>query len=430
MNTQKKIAVIGLGYVGLPLARLFATKYPVVGFDINQSRIEELNSGVDATLEVENEVLSSVLVRSNPFTDSKTGLFCSASLEDIETADIYIVTVPTPVDKNNRPDLTPLYKSSETVGKVLKKGDIVIYESTVYPGVTEEECIPVLERVSGLKFNEDFFAGYSPERINPGDKEHTVEKILKVTSGSTPEIGKEVDALYRSVIIAGTHLAPTIKVAEAAKVIENSQRDINIAFVNELAKIFNILNIDTHAVLEAAGTKWNFLPFKPGLVGGHCIGVDPYYLAQKAQEHGYHPEIILAGRRLNDSMGEYVASQVVKCMIKNGINVNGAEVLMLGVTFKENCPDVRNTKIVDVISSLKEYGIKVTIFDPWANVDEVSHEYGLLSQNSLPDGKFDAIVLGVAHKEFLDLEYKGLRKQNSVFYDVKGVMENEISERL
>lgn len=430
MNTQKKIAVIGLGYVGLPLARLFATKYPVVGFDINQTRIDELNSGVDVTLEVENEVLRSVIVASTPFTDGQSGLFCSANLDDIRTADIYIVTVPTPVDKNNRPDLTPLYKSSETVGKVLKKGDIVIYESTVYPGVTEEECIPVLERVSGLKFNEDFFAGYSPERINPGDKEHTVEKILKVTSGSTPEIGKEVDALYRSVIIAGTHLAPTIKVAEAAKVIENSQRDINIAFVNELAKIFNILNIDTHAVLEAAGTKWNFLPFKPGLVGGHCIGVDPYYLAQKAQEHGYHPEIILAGRRLNDSMGGYVASQVVKCMIKNGINVNGAEVLMLGITFKENCPDVRNTKIVDVVSSLKEYGIKVTIFDPWANADEVSHEYGLVSQNSLPDGQFDAIVLGVAHKEFLGLEYKELRKQNSVFYDVKGVMEKEISERL
>lgn len=422
MNTNHKIAVIGLGYVGLPLARLFATKYPVVGFDINTSRIEKLNKGIDDTLEVSEELLKSVLKSSNT---SEIGLFNSANLSDIESANIYVVTVPTPVDKNNRPDLTPLYKSSETVAKVLKKGDIVIYESTVYPGVTEEECIPVLERVSGLKFNEDFFAGYSPERINPGDKEHTVEKILKVTSGSTSEIGNIVDDLYKSVITAGTHLAPTIKVAEAAKVIENSQRDINIAFVNELAKIFNLLEIDTHAVLEAAGTKWNFLPFKPGLVGGHCIGVDPYYLAQKAQEKGYHPEIILAGRRLNDSMGEYVASQVVKCMIKKGINVNGANVLNLGITFKENCPDVRNTKAVDVITSLQDYGINVTTYDPWANPEEVMHEYNLLSNTDLVEGsKFDAIILTVAHKEFLDLELDQFLKVNNVVYDVKGILKN------
>lgn len=384
MNTPYKIAIIGLGYVGLPLARLFATKYQVVGFDINKARIGELNGGTDSTLEVSDEVLQSVLISENPFTSgATTGLYCSSDLNNIKDANIYIVTVPTPVDKNNRPDLTPLYKASETVGKVLKKGDVVIYESTVYPGVTEEECIPVLERVSGLVFNRDFYAGYSPERINPGDKEHTVDKILKVTSGSTPEIGTMVNDLYASVITAGTHLAPTIKVAEAAKVIENAQRDINIAFVNELAKIFNLLDIDTHAVLEAAGTKWNFLPFKPGLVGGHCIGVDPYYLAQKAQEHGYHPEIILAGRRLNDSMGTYVASQVVKTMIKKGINVCGARVLNLGITFKENCPDVRNTKAVDVIKGLEDYGMEVTTFDPWANPVEVLHEYGITSYQSL-----------------------------------------------
>lgn len=427
---MKKIAVIGLGYVGLPLARLFATKYPVVGFDINQKRIKELREGKDLTLEVEDDILQAVLVQDNPHITNEKGLYCSCELEDIKTADFYIVTVPTPVDKHNRPDLTPLYKASETVGKVLKKGDIVVYESTVYPGVTEEECIPVLEKVSGLKFNEDFFAGYSPERINPGDKEHTVEKILKVTSGSTPEIGQVVNEIYKSVITAGTHLAPSIKVAEAAKVIENSQRDINIAFVNELAKIFNILNIDTHAVLEAAGTKWNFLPFKPGLVGGHCIGVDPYYLAQKAQEHGYHPEIILAGRRLNDSMGEYVASQVVKTMIKKCINVNGAEVLMLGVTFKENCPDVRNTKIIDVISALEEYGLKVTTYDPWANPAEVLHEYGKVSVNELPDAKYDAIVLGVAHKEFLNLNINDLKKTTAIVYDVKGVLGNKADGKL
>lgn len=417
-----KIAVIGLGYVGLPLARLFATKYPVVGFDINQNRIEGLKAGTDSTLEVADEVLQEVLV--SDLTNKSQGLLVSSTLSDISDCNYYVVTVPTPVDKNNRPDLTPLYKSSETVGKVLKKGDIVIYESTVYPGVTEEECIPVLERVSGLKFNVDFFAGYSPERINPGDKEHTVDKILKVTSGSTPEIGIKVDQLYKTVITAGTHLAPTIKVAEAAKVIENSQRDINIAFVNELAKIFNLLEIDTHAVLEAAGTKWNFLPFKPGLVGGHCIGVDPYYLAQKAQEKGYHPEIILAGRRLNDSMGEYVASQLIKTLIRKNIKVNGAKILNLGITFKENCPDVRNTKAVDVINALSEYSIEVTTYDPWANPSEVMHEYGLISNTELPNEKYDAIILTVSHKEFLKLDLKPLLKETSVIYDVKGILEN------
>lgn len=427
---MRKIAVIGLGYVGLPLARLFATKFPVVGFDINQKRIDDLRAGKDLTLEVEDNILQAVLSESNPLSTGNNGLWCSNQLTDIDDANFYVVTVPTPVDKNNRPDLTPLYKASETVGKVLKKGDIVVYESTVYPGVTEEECIPVLEKVSGLKFNVDFFAGYSPERINPGDKQHTVEKILKVTAGSTPEIGIEVDEVYKTVITAGTHLAPCIKVAEAAKVIENSQRDINIAFVNELAKIFNILNIDTHAVLEAAGTKWNFLPFKPGLVGGHCIGVDPYYLAQKAQEHGYHPEIILAGRRLNDSMGEYVASQVIKTMIKKCINVNGAEVLMLGVTFKENCPDVRNTKIVDVIAALEDYGVKVTTYDPWANPAEVKHEYGIDSLTELPATKFDAIVLGVAHNEFLNIDLDALKKDCAIVYDVKGIISDKSDNRL
>ncbi|KAF2519784.1 nucleotide sugar dehydrogenase [Flavobacterium salilacus subsp. salilacus] len=421
------VAVIGLGYVGLPLARLFATKYPVVGFDINQHRVDELNSGVDSTLEVENDLLKSVLVDT---PSQEIGLYCTTNLDDIKDCSYYIVTVPTPVDKNNKPDLTHLYKSSETVGKVLKKGDIVIYESTVYPGATEEECIPVLEQVSGLKFNEDFFAGYSPERVNPGDKEHTVEKILKVTSGSTTEIGEKVNDLYKSVIAAGTHLAPTIKVAEAAKVIENSQRDINIAFVNELAKIFNCMGIDTHAVLEAAGTKWNFLPFKPGLVGGHCIGVDPYYLAHKAQEIGYHPEIILAGRRLNDSMSEYVASQVVKQMIKKGVIVNGSSLLMLGITFKENCPDVRNTKIADVIKALKDYGITVTIFDPWANSSEVENEYGLTIVNTMPSDKFDVIVLGVSHKEFAAMDLSVVKKENSVVYDVKGILGTVADYRL
>ncbi|TRX29475.1 nucleotide sugar dehydrogenase [Flavobacterium franklandianum] len=422
-----KIAVIGLGYVGLPLARLFATQYSVVGFDINQSRIDSLKRGIDSTLEIDYESLQQVLVETST---TNNGLYCTSTLAEMADCTYYIVTVPTPVDKNNRPDLTPLYKSSETVGQVLKKGDIVIYESTVYPGVTEEECVPVLEKVSGLTFNVDFFAGYSPERINPGDKEHTVDKILKVTSGSTPAIGQKVNALYQSVITAGTYLAASIKVAEAAKVIENSQRDINIAFVNELAKIFNILEIDTHAVLEAAGTKWNFLPFKPGLVGGHCIGVDPYYLAQKAQQNGYHPEIILAGRRLNDSMGEYVASQVVKLMIKKGITINGASLLMLGITFKENCPDVRNTKIVDVIRALEDYGIKISIYDPWANSAEVQHEYGLTNNNQAPTATFDAIILGVAHKEFLDLDIDSLRNTNSVVYDVKGILGDKADGKL
>ncbi len=422
-----KIAIIGLGYVGLPLARLFATKYPVVGFDINQSRIKELNAGIDATLEIDEVTLKDVLVSS---VSDKNGLLCSHTLEDIANCNYYIVTVPTPVDKNNRPDLTPLYKSSETVGKVLKKGDIVIYESTVYPGVTEEECIPVLERVSGLKFNVDFFAGYSPERINPGDKEHTVEKILKVTSGSSPEIGQKVDQLYKSVITAGTHLAPSIKVAEAAKVIENSQRDINIAFVNELAKIFNLLEIDTHAVLEAAGTKWNFLPFKPGLVGGHCIGVDPYYLAQKAQEKGYHPEIILAGRRLNDSMGEYIASQVIKMMIKKNIKVNGSKILVLGIAFKENCPDVRNTKVVDVVNALQDFETDITIYDPWANPLEVMREYGLTTVSKLPVGEFDAIVLAVAHREFAGIDFDNLKTENAVVFDVKGVLKEKADGKL
>ena len=418
-----KIAIVGLGYVGLPLARLLATKYPVIGFDINQGRIAELNSGHDSTLEVEDNILKAVLTGTPKM---EKGLFCSSNLEDIKDSNYFIVTVPTPVDKHNKPDLTPLYRASETVGKVLKKGDIVIYESTVYPGVTEEECVPVLEKVSGLKFNVDFFAGYSPERINPGDKEHTVEKILKVTSGSTPEIGQKVDALYNSVIIAGTHLAPTIRVAEAAKVIENSQRDINIAFVNELAKIFNLLDINTHDVLAAAGTKWNFLPFKPGLVGGHCIGVDPYYLAQKAQEKGYNPEIILAGRRMNDGMGEYVASQIIKLMIKKGISILGADLLMLGITFKENCPDVRNTKIVDVISSLASYGVTVSIYDPWANPEEVKHEYGLETSINIPNQKFDAVVLGVSHNEFLNLDFDSLVKATNVIYDVKGILKIQV----
>jgi UDP-N-acetyl-D-galactosamine dehydrogenase len=417
---KSKISIIGLGYVGLPLARLFATKYSVVGFDINTSRISELQKGIDSTLEIDQTTLLNVLKNVN---NKEIGLFFSNSISEITDSNYYIVTVPTPVDKHNKPDLTPLYKASETVGKVLKKRDVVIYESTVYPGVTEEECVPVLERVSGLKFNVDFFAGYSPERINPGDKEHTVEKILKVTSGSTPEIGEKVDALYKSVITAGTHLAPTIKVAEAAKVIENSQRDINIAFVNELAKIFNLLEINTYDVLDAAGTKWNFLPFKPGLVGGHCIGVDPYYLAQKAQEKGYHPEIILAGRRMNDGMGEYVASQIVKLMIKKGISVLNSDLLMLGITFKENCPDVRNTKIVDVIRSLESYGIKVTTFDPWAAPEEVMHEYKLSTSTSIPNSKFDAIVLGVAHKEFTSMKLENNKKEKSIVYDVKSILE-------
>ncbi|WP_019671468.1 nucleotide sugar dehydrogenase [Eudoraea adriatica] len=422
-----KIAVIGLGYVGLPLARLFATKYPVIGFDINKDRIAELQSGKDSTLEVEDVILQEVLQQTSIM---EKGLFCSDKLEAIKDCNYYIVTVPTPVDKTKRPILTPLYKSSETVGKVLTKGDIVVYESTVYPGVTEEECVPVLENFSGLKFNSDFFVGYSPERINPGDKEHTVEKILKITSGSTPETGKKVDELYASVITAGTHLAPSIKVAEAAKVIENSQRDINIAFVNELAKIFNLMDIDTHAVLEAAGTKWNFLPFKPGLVGGHCIGVDPYYLAQKAQEFGYHPEIILTGRRMNDGMGKYVSSEVIKLMVQNDMKVKGSKILVLGITFKENCPDVRNTKAVDVITNLSSYGADVTVHDPWASPIEVKHEYNMDTTKIIPPGKYDAIVLSVAHKEFLQMNLREMLKSNGVLYDVKGFLNERVDGRL
>lgn len=421
-----KIAVIGLGYVGLPLARLFATKYSVVGFDIDVNRVKDLMSGFDSTLELEGDVLKEVLKFEN---SNKKGLFCSNSIIDIKDCNYYIITVPTPVDKNNRPILIPLVKASETVAEVLKKGDIVIYESTVYPGVTEEVCVPVLEEKSGLKFNVDFYAGYSPERINPGDKKNTIDKILKITSGSTPEVAARIDELYRSVITAGTHLAPTIKVAEAAKVIENSQRDINIAFVNELAKIFGLMDINTQDVLKAAATKWNFLPFKPGLVGGHCIGVDPYYLAQRAQEFGYHPGIILAGRRMNDSMGEYVASQVVKLMIENDVKIKNANVLILGITFKENCPDVRNTKVVDVINALKEYGINIEIHDPWAEEDVVRKEYGLNSRRNLSDKKYDAIVLTVAHNEFLELNLKALMKEDTVVYDVKGILPKELVDK-
>lgn len=412
----------------MPLARLFATKYPVIGFDINQQRIGELNQGIDNTLEVEQELLQTVLV-SEPSLNK--GLYCTFQLEDIAKCNYFVVTVPTPVDIDNKPDLTPLYKASETVGKVLKAGDIVIYESTVYPGATEEECVPVLEKISGLKFNQDFFVGYSPERINPGDKEHTVDKILKVTAGSTPEIGLKVDELYKNVITAGTHLAPTIKVAEAAKVIENSQRDINIAFVNELAKIFNLLGIDTNEVLKAAGTKWNFLPFKPGLVGGHCIGVDPYYLAQKAIEVGYHPEIILAGRRLNDSMGQYVATQVIQLMTKKQIIIHEANLLLLGFTFKENCPDVRNTRIVDIVKELQKYGLKITIFDPWAKPEEVLHEYGIVCQSELDNAaKFDAVILGVAHNEFQNLDISKITNPVNVVYDVKGFLKTPVDGRL
>ena len=426
-----KIAVIGLGYVGLPLAVEFAKKYKVIGFDINTSRVNELKMGADHTLEVAQDDLEKVLVSKEELKlGDKLGLLPSNSVDDISIASTYIVTVPTPVDKNNRPILTPLVKASEMIGKVLQKGDIVIYESTVYPGCTEEDCVPVLEQSSGLVFNKDFFCGYSPERINPGDKKHTVAKIKKITSGSTDEIAQVVDDLYNSIITAGTFKATSIKVAEAAKVIENSQRDINIAFVNELAKIFNKLNIDTHDVLAAASSKWNFLPFKPGLVGGHCIGVDPYYLAQKAQEYGYNPEIILAGRRMNDSMGEYVASQVVKLMIKKEISIKGAQLLMLGITFKENCPDVRNTKIVDVIAALKEYGITITVFDPWANPQQVMSEYKLISSKQQPTTRFDAVVLGVSHNEFLKLELDSLRNKNSVLYDVKGILGVDVDGKL
>jgi len=414
-----KICVIGLGYVGLPLARLFSTKYPTVGFDMNAKRCEALMAGHDATLEVSDELLQDA-INNHDFV-------CTSDLEQIRDCNFYVVAVPTPVDNNNNPDLRPLWGASETVGKVISKGDIVVYESTVYPGVTEEECLPVVEKVSGLKFNVDFFAGYSPERINPGDKEHTVEKIKKVTSGSTPEIADIVDGVYNSVLINGTHKAPSIKVAEASKIIENSQRDVNIAFMNELSKIFNAMGIDTNDVIEAAASKWNFIKLKPGLVGGHCISVDPYYLIQKAQVYGVLPRIMHSARRLNDGMGAYVAEQTVKCMNKKGVMVKDAKILLLGITFKENCPDVRNTKIVDIYHTLEEYTKNIIVFDPWANGDHVKHEYGLDIVNELPAGeKYDAVILGVAHKEFLDLDVKSLVKDGGVIYDVKGILPRDI----
>jgi len=427
-----RIAVIGLGYVGLPLAVEFGKIYPTIGFDINTNRVQELNEGHDHTLEVEDDDLRAVISSNALDIESKgQGLYCTTALGDIESSNFYIVTVPTPTDKNKRPVLTPLIKASESIGKVLKKGDYVVYESTVYPGVTEDECVPVLENISGLKMNLDFFVGYSPERINPGDKERTVTKILKVTSGSTPKAAKVIDDLYKKVITAGTHLAPSIKVAEAAKVIENSQRDINIAFVNELAKIFNKLNIDTHEVLEAAGTKWNFLPFKPGLVGGHCIGVDPYYLAQKAQEAGYHPEIILSGRRLNDDMGKYVAGEVVKLMMKRSLPVLGSNILMLGITFKENCPDIRNTRAIDVYVELKSYNANVDVYDPWANENEVDEEFGFKSLTEIPNKQYHAVILTVAHKEFMELNLRSYLVESGILYDVKGVIGlKEVDARL
>ena len=415
---KNKICIVGLGYVGLPLAVAFAKKYKVIGFDINSTRVNELNNGRDETLEIDNQLLTSVLDK-NGFKNN--GLFVTSDKTTIEKCNIYIVTVPTPTDKYNRPVLTPLVKASETIAEFLKKGDVVIYESTVYPGVTEDEMVPVLEGVSGLKYNLDFYCGYSPERINPGDKEHTVTKILKVTSGSTPQIATFIDELYKSIITAGTYKASSIKVAEAAKVIENSQRDINIAFVNELSKIFNLLGIDTNEVLEAAGTKWNFLKFKPGLVGGHCIGVDPYYLAQKAQEVGYHPEIILAGRRLNDSMGKYVATEVVKLILRKDLKVVDSKVLLLGFTFKEDCPDVRNTRVIDIYNELVNFDIKVDVYDPWVNAVEVKKEYGIDVIADLPSSHFTAVILAVAHKKFLTLDIRSFAP-NGVVYDVKGVL--------
>ncbi len=429
-NSSFNIAVIGLGYVGLPLAVEFSKYYPVIGFDINKKRIGELHDCNDITLEVDSDLLKEVTIPESEI--GQKGLLCSYNNEHLKNCNVYIITVPTPVDKNNRPDLTPLYKASETVGKVLKKGDYVVYESTVYPGVTEDECVPVLEKFSGLKFNVDFFCGYSPERINPGDKLHTVAKILKITSGSTPETADIIDKLYASIITAGTFKAASIRVAEAAKVIENSQRDINIAFVNELAKIFNKLGIDTHDVLAAASTKWNFLGFKPGLVGGHCIGVDPYYLAQKAQEAGYNPEIILAGRRLNDGMGAYIANEVIKLMIKRDIPIKGSNILVLGITFKENCTDVRNTKVVDIIRELESYGVNVTVHDPWAEPADVAHEYSITTSTVLPESKvFDAVILAVAHNEFMDVNWQKHVIDNGVIYDVKGCLDTQlISARL
>lgn len=415
---KTKICVIGLGYVGLPLARLFSTKYNTIGFDRNVERCEKLMAGHDVTLEVSDELLQDA-IRNH-------GFVCTADIEQIRDCNFYVVAVPTPVDKNNNPDLTPLYEASTTVGKVISKGDIVIYESTVYPGVTEDECIPIVEKTSGLRFNIDFFAGYSPERINPGDKQHTVEYIKKVTSGSTPEAASYINEIYSSVITAGTHLAPTIKVAEAAKVIENSQRDINIAFVNELSHIFAKMGIDTLDVLEAAGTKWNFLPFRPGLVGGHCIGVDPYYLAQCAERYGYNPEIILAGRRMNDSMGEYVATETIKHMLKKGIQVLNSEILILGFTFKENCPDVRNTKVIDIYRTLYDYNISVTVYDPWANPSMAKYEYGIDVVNELPMQKFDAVIAAVAHKKFESLDILLVLREKHVIFDVKCMFDRNI----
>jgi UDP-N-acetyl-D-galactosamine dehydrogenase len=426
---NSKIGIIGLGYVGLPLAVAFAEKYTVIGFDVNENRVNELLQGVDNTLEIESNLLQFVLKTT---LTNDNGFFPTTNSVDLANCNIYIVTVPTPTDKHNRPVLTPMIKASESIAMFLKKGDIVIYESTVYPGVTEEEMVPVLERGSGLKYNVDFFCGYSPERINPGDKEHTVTKILKVTSGSTPEIANVIDGLYKSIIIAGTHKASSIRVAEAAKVIENSQRDINIAFVNELSKIFNLMGIDTNEVLEAAGTKWNFLKFKPGLVGGHCIGVDPYYLAQKAQEVGYHPEIILAGRRLNDSMGKHVATEVVKLMMRKELKVVDSKVLILGFTFKEDCPDVRNTKVIDIYNELKGFDIQVDVHDPWANGDEVKHEYGIAIHAHISEHTdYSAVVLAVAHDKFLHLDVRQIVGYSGVVYDVKGILpKNIIDARL
>lgn len=423
MNRTYKIGVIGLGYVGLPLARLFSTKYKTVGFDMNKSRVEALMAGHDATLEVSDELLQTAL---------KNGFVCTTNLEEIKDCNFYVVAVPTPVDVNNRPDLKPLWGASETVGKVISKGDIVVYESTVYPGVTEEECLPVVERVSGLKFNKDFFAGYSPERINPGDKEHTVEKIRKVTSGSTPEVADLVDEVYNSVLVNGTHKAPSIKVAEASKIIENSQRDVNIAFMNELAKIFNAMGIDTRDVIDAASSKWNFIKLNPGLVGGHCISVDPYYLIQKAQVYGVLPRIMSAARRLNDGMGDYVANQTIKLMNKNGVLVKNANILILGITFKENCPDIRNTKVVDIHSTLSEYTSNITVFDPWANADRVKKEYNINIANSLSmDKKYDAIILAVSHKQFANTNWRNLLNNNGIVYDVKGFLDkNQVDGRL
>ncbi len=415
-----KIAVIGLGYVGLPLARLFSTKYKTVGYDLSKARVDALMAGHDATLEVSDELLQEAI--------TKYGLLCSSNIDDIRDCNFYVVAVPTPVDRNNNPDLTPLYGASEVVGKVISKGDTVVYESTVYPGVTEDECLPVVERVSGLKFNVDFFAGYSPERINPGDKVHTVEKIKKITSGSTPEVADLVDSVYASVLQNGTHRASSIKVAEAAKVIENSQRDINIAFVNELSKIFNLMGIDTQDVLEAAGTKWNFIKMNPGLVGGHCISVDPYYLAQCAQRLGYNPEIILAGRRMNDGMGAYVADQTVKLMLKKGIQVLHSKIIIMGFTFKENCPDVRNTRVIDIYHALQEYNADITVFDPWASPERVKHEYGIDIVNELPKERFSAAIIAVAHRQFreMEIDFNSLLEPNHVIYDVKAIMPREL----